>query len=149
MKRYLVRHAKAGDRAKWDKPDHLRPLTKSGREQAEGLVGMLDGVSEVYSSPYVRCVETVEPVAAAHGLAVIHHDALAEGAALDDALGLIEGSAPGAVLCSHGDVIGDVIAHLARTGVVGADPRLMKKGSVWVLEGAAGMDAASYLTPPA
>jgi 8-oxo-dGTP diphosphatase len=37
----LVRHAKAGDREKWEAPDDLRPLTAKGEAQA--LVDVLAG----------------------------------------------------------------------------------------------------------
>src|SRR5919106_1615180 len=32
---YLVRHAKAGNRGEWTNPDHLRPLSENGKQQAE------------------------------------------------------------------------------------------------------------------
>ena len=149
---YLVRHAKAGDRTRWTEPDDLRPLTKPGIRQAAGLVPLLEdeGVDRVLSSPYVRCVQTVEPLAAERGLPVEHHDALAEGASLDSTLSLL-GSLEErpAVLCTHGDVVENVIGHLESLGVEGADARLCKKGSTWVLALKGGdFVAARYLEPP-
>ena len=38
---YLVRHAKAGDRAAWKGDDRLRPLSKEGRRQADSLARLL------------------------------------------------------------------------------------------------------------
>jgi len=153
VKLFVVRHAKAGDRGMYQGPDHKRPLTKSGFQQARALVDLLAGeeVDRVVSSRYVRCVQTVEPIAEARGLAVCAHDALAEGAALSDVLALIDelSSSAGAVLSSHGDVIGDLIAHLERSGVPDADPSKMKKGSTWMLEVEGGVVAqAAYLPPP-
>jgi CHAD domain-containing protein/phosphohistidine phosphatase SixA len=148
---YLVRHAKAGDREKWTDPDEDRPLTKPGRRQAEGLARMLKhaGVARVLSSPYVRCVQTVEPLAAALELPVGLEPALAEGASLDASLALLEVEQP-TVACTHGDVVGNVIEHLAVKGVSGADPYLCEKGSVWVLWIDAGaVCRAEYLPPPA
>jgi hypothetical protein len=77
----LVRHAKAGDREKWDAPDDLRPLTAKGEAQAEALVDLLAGydIDRVLSSPYLRCTQTVAPLASARGLAVEPCDDLAEG----------------------------------------------------------------------
>jgi phosphohistidine phosphatase SixA len=152
VKVFVVRHAKAGDRDKWTEPDEIRPVTKSGRRQAEALVDLLasERISRIVSSAYLRCVQTVEPLAAARGLEVEGDDALAEGAPLDAALQLIDRVGDGGVHCTHGDVMDDLIAHLARRGVAGADPSLMKKGSTWVLEGDDGaFTRATYLPPPA
>src|SRR6266478_2517476 len=59
---YVVRHAKAGDRAEWEGNDRLRPLTKSGRRQAEELAAWLkkEPIDAILSSQYVRCLQTVE-----------------------------------------------------------------------------------------
>ena len=64
MALYLVRHAKAGQRDRWDGPDHLRPLTRAGRAQAQALAAWLanEPISRLLSSPYVRCIQTLEPL---------------------------------------------------------------------------------------
>ena len=61
----LVRHAVAASRSKWDGDDRLRPLTKRGQRQALDLVSQLSEqpVHRVLSSPYLRCVDTVAPLA--------------------------------------------------------------------------------------
>ena len=73
-------------------------------------------------------------------------DALAEGAPLTDTLRLFEKVAgENAVLCTHGDVVGNLIEHLTHAGVPVDDDRL-EKGSIWELEmreGKATADAAS------
>jgi broad specificity phosphatase PhoE len=100
----LLRHAAAGKRTVWDADDRLRPLDARGRGQAAGLVEPLRaiGVRRIVSSPYVRCVETVEPLAAALGLTIEEDDALAEGAGTAASALLAE---PRVVACTHGDVI--------------------------------------------
>ena len=146
---YLVRHAKAGDRESWTRADEIRPLTKGGLRQADALVRLLRRaiVERVVSSPYTRCMQTVEPLAAEAGLPVIPDEALAEGAPVEAALALL---APGSVLCTHGDVGENLIAHLARQGVLGADPALCEKGSTWVLRLTGGtVRRADYLRPQA
>ncbi len=67
----LVRHAKAGDRDKWGPRDDLRPIRAAGEAQAEALVDQLAHfhVERVLSSPYLRCTQTVAPLAAARALA--------------------------------------------------------------------------------
>ena len=133
----LVRHAAALDRHEWSEDDELRPLRKRGRRQAEALVALLAdyGIERVLSSPFVRCVETVVPLAAALGVQVEATDALAEGAS-HEAVDLVRSLAGHtAALCSHGDVIPRVLEHLVvHDGIdLGPDPHCAK-GSVWVLE---------------
>ena len=67
---YLVRHARAGKRGEWEGDDRLRPLDERGVRQAQGLVEQLSGreLRRILSSPYVRCVQSVEPLAEARGL---------------------------------------------------------------------------------
>ena len=106
----LVRHGSAGDRAHWAGDDRLRPLDEKGRRQAEALVEELQRftVLRVVSSPYARCVETVEPLAAALGLEVELDDRLAEGAG-DAAADLLRED--GVVACTHGDVAHDLLGR--------------------------------------
>ena len=148
---YLVRHAKAGRRKVWPGDDGLRPLSKAGRTQARALAQALadDGITRIVSSPFVRCRETVEPLAQRIGLDVALADALAEGASLTDALRLVEKlSDENVALCSHGDVLGELLHHYARAGVDLDDDRL-EKASVWVLDTADGVvRGARYLPPP-
>lgn len=107
----LLRHASAGDRRHWSGPDRERPLDDKGVEQARLLVEPLAalGVTAIVSSPYVRCTQTVEPLALELELEIERSDALAEGAPRDAALRLAEAAGPGAVLCTHGDVIEAVL----------------------------------------
>ncbi len=123
----LVRHASAGDRSRWVGPDDRRPLDERGHRQAAELIEMLAPyeVGRILTSPYLRCTETVDPLAAHLGFEAEFTDALAEGShgrSLDAFLTELRGTA--AVLCSHGDVIGEIVGH----------GRKYKKGSVWVLE---------------
>jgi 8-oxo-dGTP diphosphatase len=147
---YLVRHGKAGNRDKWKAPDHLRPISKRGRRQAESLVERLDGapITRVLSSAYVRCRQTVEPLAASLGLQVETSDALAEGASLDDSAALVEKLAgETAALCTHGDVMGNLLAHFERQGVRIGEP-LMQMGCAWVLDTEAGSVISARYDPP-
>jgi len=150
---YLVRHAKAGDRSSWSGEDFQRPLTRRGQIQAEGLVEQFSDthVDRLLSSPYVRCMETLVPLASERMIPVEPVEALTEGAALDDTLTLVRKHMHhDAVLCSHGDVIPMLLEHYAARGVeLGTDPGC-PKGSTWVLEvdGAHDVVEARYLPPP-
>jgi broad specificity phosphatase PhoE len=152
VKLYLVRHGKAGSRSAWQESDDLRPLSKPGRRQADALADAIGDkkIARVVSSPFVRCRQTVEPLAERARVPVDLCDALAEGASLTDALRLIEKFArESTVLCSHGDVLGLLLQHYQDAGVPLDDDRL-EKGSVWVLtvDGDGGVNAATYLAPP-
>ena len=153
---YLVRHAKAGDRSAWEGDDRVRPLTGKGRRQAVKigdrlfpLVSMHDDALLI-SSPYTRCLQTLEPLAARLHASVTSDDRLAEGYDRDGALDLIATIPNGSVLCSHGDVIPDVIAALQRrtTEIVGAPD--WRKGAVWVLARRDGevVEASAWPPPP-
>ena len=148
---FLVRHAKAGDRTRWTQADEIRPLTGSGLRQASGLVELLSHapIAHVASSPYTRCMQTVEPLAAARKLPITPEGALAEGAPVDASVALLDVSEP-TVLCTHGDVAENVIGYLAHRNVPGAEPSLCEKGSTWVLW-MSGSDVrrADYLPPQA
>jgi 8-oxo-dGTP diphosphatase len=150
---YLVRHAKAGSRSDWDGPDDLRPLSKKGQRQAGALVDVLSTapVKRIISSPSVRCVQTVEPLAEKLGLEVEADDVLAEGSRLEDVLPFLEEAEEGTVICSHGDVIPMVLDSLVQTGRISLPTDYAyAKGSVWEIEGNDGatMDAR-YIPPPA
>lgn len=94
-------------------------------------------VRAVWSSRAVRCVDTVTGVALAHGLEVERRDELTEGARPDAFLELLRAQtmADGdLVLCSHGDLIPEVLNRLLREGMSVIGPRGCEKGSVWELE---------------
>jgi phosphohistidine phosphatase SixA len=146
---YLVRHAKAGSRSRWSGPDSERPLSKAGRRQAKAVAAKLRDhkITRVLSSPYVRCTQTVEPLAKALGVEIEATDALAEGTWLIDALRLVEKVLDQeTVLCSHGDIIPALLDHYARAGIPLDDNR-MEKGSIWVLEVTDGEVVAGHYLP--
>jgi 8-oxo-dGTP diphosphatase len=138
---YLVRHARAGHRETWEgEDDRLRPLDERGQRQAEGLVAQLAerDFSRILSSPYLRCVQSVEPLADARGLDVEAVDALAEGAGEAAALELFRGLDGPAVACAHGDLAEALL-----------DDKL-KKGATAVLDVSAdGVEVLERLDPPA
>jgi 8-oxo-dGTP diphosphatase len=148
---YVVRHAKAGSRSAWDQPDDLRPLTKAGRKQAKAIATTFDegDVTRILSSPFVRCRQTVEPLAERLRLPVDLARGLEEGAPLVETLALFDKLGDeSAVLCTHGDVVGELLDHCLRHGVHLDDNRL-EKGSTWVFDTEAGaIVAARYVPPP-
>jgi 8-oxo-dGTP diphosphatase len=133
---YIVRHAQAGDRKDWDGDDRVRPLTAPGLAQARHLDERFASipVALVLSSPYVRCMQTVEPLAHSHGLSVEPTKQLKEGKSFAGVLELLETVPDHTVLCSHGDVIPETIAALYRRGMEITSAEDWRKGSTWVIE---------------
>jgi 8-oxo-dGTP diphosphatase len=127
---YLIRHAVAGRRGSWKGSDEERPLTKEGLRQAERLASSFAdlALARLVSSPFTRCVQTLEPLAQAKGLAIACSDVLAEGAPAGPLLQLIRAATEPVALCTHGDVL-LVTMHALVTGGVAADPLRFDKGS--------------------
>ena len=149
---YVVRHAKAGIRAAWSGPDEERPLTRRGRKQARRLVERFQGldIQRILSSPFVRCMQTVEPLAEARGVPVEVATELREGASVDELLrGLATFGDRPTVVCGHGTEIRSMIDRLEAGGATIEGARGIAKGSVWVLdrEGER-IVAAHYLPAP-
>jgi 8-oxo-dGTP diphosphatase len=112
----LLRHAWAGGRGDWAGDDMLRPLDKRGREQSIVLRELAQrGVGRVVSSPYRRCIETVEPLARTLGIPIELDDRLTEGATRLQTLALLA-ELDGGLACTHGDVIEAVLGYGLRKG---------------------------------
>jgi phosphohistidine phosphatase SixA len=132
----LIRHALAGHRDHWAGDDRLRPVDERGRLQSDRLVDALAGytIERIVSSPYLRCVQTVEPLADARGLEIELDKQL--GATRLDEVGEVLERLRGeqAAVCTHGDLpwLGD---------------RKFKKGATWVLDGE--LEPTRYIKPPA
>lgn len=136
----------------WIGDDRERPLDERGLRQAHALLAALTPhevgrARAVLSSSYLRCRQTVEPLAVALGLEVVDDPALLEGAPLRSTLQLLRRCGD-AVLCSHGDVIGNLVGHLAGRGLAGDDARFAK-ASTWVVELVDGrVIGARYVSAP-
>ena len=163
----LIPHCTSVTRDGWADSHDVRPLTGLGMRQAEALAAVIGSdVDGIYSSPAVRCRQTVGPLAAAAGLPV--HD-LAElyeagdfgepaaGSAqvpelMARALGgawaagrmlrsvtLMMDAHPGgrAVAASHGDVIPVLLATLSSAFAI-PRPRHVGRGGWYTLRFAPG-----------
>lgn len=121
----LVRHGSAGDRAAWEGDDRERPLDERGLHQAGALVELLKPyeVERILSSPAVRCVQTMEPLAKARGLSIEPRDELTEELQATAGAELVRTLAGAAVaICGHGGLEGSL-----------RDPPRWKKGAVFVV----------------
>ncbi len=134
---YFVRHAKAGSRSHWRGDDRLRPIGKKGVKQSEALIDIFKPfkISAIYSSPYLRCVQTVEPLARDRGLEVQEAPALAEGRGLRGAFEFMsDPKLDDVVLSTHGDVVWELVEDLVRRRVIKPGEGGYEKGSTWVVE---------------
>lgn len=145
---HLIRHAKARNRLDWTEPDEVRPLTKRGRREAEAVATRLvdDPPGRLVSSPYLRCVQTLGPLAAALGATIETTEALAEDASGAEALDLLLAIARADTVacCTHGDVV------LAIADLLALPPTHVRVASTWELAVEDGrVAAARFVEQPA
>lgn len=152
MSTFLIRHASAGDRGQWRFDDQKRPLDEKGQRQAQQLVELFakHTLATVWSSPAIRCMQTVGPLASSHSIDIEVRTELCEGASSVQLLKLIHketAATPGdLVLCSHGDVISGVVNCLLRAGIEVNGASGCAKGSVWELKTANGVISEGIYT---
>ena len=130
--------------------DRLRPLDEEGKRQAKELVKLLadSPAHRVLSSPYLRCVQTVEPLARLLGVKVETTEDLAEGAGLRRFFGLLgrhEGT--DLILCGHADLVEELLEHLIEDGIVEPSKAKLAKASTWELRTKGGRIAAARYIP--
>lgn len=122
----LVRHGSAGDRGLWEGDHRERPLDARGRRHSEELVGLLQpyALERIISSPALRCVETVEPLADARGLRIEVADEISELRQWEEGPAFVRALAgvDAALACHCG--LSDAICGESQ-----------KKGEVFVLDG--------------
>jgi broad specificity phosphatase PhoE len=155
----ILRHACAGDKHLWTGSDRDRPLDATGRRQADVLAGhfALPPVRRIVSSPALRCVQTVEPLARRLGLTVERDPAVDRDGDPDDLRALaLALDADDAVICTHGELMRPLLADLRDHGApvraAHTDDRwLLAKGTALLLvfgpDGRVG--ALDHEVPPA
>jgi phosphohistidine phosphatase SixA len=132
----VVRHAKAGSREKWAGEDRKRPLTTKGIKQARDIVEALSPypVASIFSSQYLRCVQTVQPLAKRLRLKIEESVSLAEGHGLAGLHEFLDDSdLDNAVLCTHGDIVWELVEDMVKRKILRAGEGGFDKGSTWIL----------------
>jgi phosphohistidine phosphatase len=133
---YVVRHAHAGDPAKWTGDDARRPLSAKGHQQADRLANHLAGVGlrldAILSSPKVRAVETAAPIARALDMDVRIDDRLGGGLSLSSLEQLLAdaGNPARAMIVGHDPDFTELVSELS-----GAPSIPMRKGALARLDG--------------
>ncbi|MGH2519290.1 MAG: histidine phosphatase family protein [Chloroflexota bacterium] len=156
-------HMEAVDRKGWSGPPDDRPLTALGLKQAKRIADELgvQPVSAIFSSPALRCRQSLEPLAARVGLPVVVlpgfkdtqgyrapggwenpersggdplGGAQSAGSAYA-ALREIQARVPEgrAVLCSYGDIVPALLAFLSGSYALDMPPRNNQKGATFTV----------------
>jgi 8-oxo-dGTP diphosphatase len=175
----LLPHVDAGDRTRWTGDQDERPLSDLGRRQAAALVEALAAapVDALYSSPALRCRQTLAPLAERLGLRVAVLTELREsdgwapppgwaGSFYQPAAGPLGGAfAAGrmhaalrriaaahpdgrVVACAHGDVIPAAVAFLAGAYALPSPPVLDRRGCWYAVTFAGDGVAIAVHGPP-
>ena len=126
----LLRHAKAMPRSDFKGTDDgKRPLLPFGLEQAAALIPLIGayGVKRVVSSPWARCMTTVEPYAKTKKLPILKRSALSEAgndadpARAREVIDEVTTDGIATVICSHRPALPNIIDAIARFGTPGQE----------------------------
>jgi phosphohistidine phosphatase SixA len=95
-------------------------------------------------------VQTVEPLATRRKLPVESRKDLEEGSGGESIVRIVqEFKGRNVVLCTHGDLVEELLEKLIQQGLVPRSQAKMEKGSTWVLAEAGGkITGAKYLAAP-
>jgi phosphohistidine phosphatase len=153
---HLLRHAHAGDPARWEGDDASRPLSEKGRRQARDLGGLLAVIDEppdlLITSPRIRAVQTAEIVAKAlrNRVTVVTDERL--GGALDPALvnAIIVDAGPALRPClvGHDPDFSELLGELIGTGPIPMRKAALARIDFTGPEVATGRGILRYLLPP-
>jgi phosphohistidine phosphatase len=150
---YLLRHAHAGDPARWNGEDAERPLSEKGIRQAERLARLLATMDEApdlfITSPRVRAAQTAEIVAHALRVPVVADERLGGGFDLGSLPAILRAAGPAARPCLVGhdpdfsELLGELLGLPSITMRKGALARVDLDG-----DPATGRATLRYLLPP-
>lgn len=139
---HLVRHGVALDREAWSGDDRSRPLTEFGWRQSLAIAGVLSQqeVQLFWTSPTVRCADTLLPAAHGRGLEVQplallfetnepSHPQQAAELLREIAATCLPTGVGRAVAATHGNILVPLLSRAA-----GQSPPRCPKGGVWCLD---------------
>jgi 8-oxo-dGTP diphosphatase len=151
----LLRHTKALKRDLWDGDDGDRPLEHVGQIQAAKIPAIYApyAIEKIYSSDAIRCVQTIEVMAAEYGITPIYSSEISEFGfekdsekALDYALSVML-SDKSSVMCSHNPVLPKLVKKLIGKKNFKRLSAELKPGDSFVLHHRAGEVIAVDWTP--
>jgi 8-oxo-(d)GTP phosphatase len=137
----IVRHTKALERGDWDEDDSKRTLDERGLAQSEALIQHLEpfGIDEIYSSDYIRCVETVTPLAQSRGLKITEIPNLNEANFEFDPeraisfANAVKQDEKNILICSHNPVIPTMLRGILNTKLKNKDLIKLEPGDAWIV----------------
>jgi 8-oxo-dGTP diphosphatase len=137
----IVRHTKALERGDWDDDDSKRTLDERGVVQSEQLIQHLEpfGIDEIYSSDYIRCVQTVTPLAQSRGLKITEIPNLnEENFELDPERAIsfanaVKQDEKNILICSHNPVIPTMLRGILNTKLKNKDLIKLEPGDAWIV----------------
>ena len=123
----LLRHARAGRKLSDTSKDFKRALDRKGKEVALRLPGAIElyvHPEAILSSPFRRCVETVQPLAEELDLHIVEDERLTPGRSATTVREALLDLPAHSVVSTHGEVIAQLFDGRARCA----------KGAFWVVE---------------
>ena len=137
----IVRHTKALERGDWDEDDSKRTLDERGLAQSEALIQHLEpfGIDEIYSSDYIRCVETVTLLAQSRGLKITEIPNLNEANFEFDPeraisfANAVKQDEKNILICSHNPVIPTMLRGILNTKLKNKDLIKLEPGDAWIV----------------
>jgi 8-oxo-dGTP diphosphatase len=109
----------------WVGDDRRRPLDKQGKKQVKQIPTLVEEyeITRILSSPFDRCVQTVERLARKRGVEIEVREELGEEHQLDEGVALVRSLLDSDVaVCGHGG-LSDVLVGQSQ-----------KKGAIFVLD---------------
>ena len=137
----ILRHTKALERGDWDEEDSERTLNEVGFDQAQLLIKHLEpfALDEIYTSDYVRCVQTVTPLAHSRGIAITQVPSLNERTFEEDPLrsvafaNALKQDEKNILICSHNPVIPTMLRGILNTKLKNKDLIKLEPGDAWIV----------------
>lgn len=137
----ILRHTKALERGDWDEEDSQRTLSEQGLQQAQALILHFQPFSleEIYTSNYLRCVQTVTPLAEARGISITHVPSLNEETFEADPTrsiafaNALKQDEKNILICSHNPVIPTMLRGILNTKLKNKDLIKLEPGDAWII----------------
>jgi len=137
----ILRHTKALERGDWDEEDSQRTLDEIGFDQAQLLIKHLEpfAIDEIYTSDYVRCVQTVTPLSHSRGLNMTQVPSLNEETFNEDPLrsisfaNALKQDEKNILICSHNPVIPTMLRGILNTKLKNKDLIKLEPGDAWIV----------------
>jgi|SRR5579859_1413848 len=135
---YLILEADSGSQLDWPGPSRLRPITRRGWRQARSLADELgrQPILRIVASPFLRCRQTVQPLADQLGLEVHSDRDLGADASVERATAraIALWDVGPTVICTHPAQAMGILDRLSLDGFAQVGRCARSSVPAWVLE---------------